>query len=180
MRGVLVPDDTLHDMLIRTEQPRDIAAVHAVNAAAFGREAEADLVDALRQRARPVVSLVAEDDAEIVGHILFSPVSLPSRAALKIMGLAPMAVAPGSQRKGAGSALVRAGIEECRRLDCAAIVVLGHPGYYPRFGFEPAARFGFSSEYGVPEDTFMALELQPGCLGGASGKIRYHSAFSEL
>jgi len=165
-------------MLIRAEEEEDRAGVRAVNRAAFDTESEADLVDVLRQRARPVVSLVAEEDGAIVGHIMFSPVSLPGYPELKIMGLAPMAVLPKFQRKGIGSALVRAGLEECLLVGCGAVVVLGHSGYYPRFGFSPSARFSIGCEYDVPEDVFMVLELQPGCLRGVSGKIRYHPAFS--
>lgn len=167
-------------MRIRTEEQKDWAAVHAVNVSAFETPAEANLVDALRQEARPVVSLVAEDAGAIVGHIMFSPVSLPGHADLKIMGLAPMAVAPKYQRKGIGSALVRDGLEECRYLGCGAVVVLGHPEYYPRFGFAPGARFGIGCEYDAPEATFMVIELQAGFLRGASGKVKYHQAFSNV
>jgi putative acetyltransferase len=110
---------------------------------------------------------------------MFSPVSLPGRADLKIMGLAPMAVAPEYQRKGIGSALVRAGLEECKHLGFGAVVVLGHPDYYPRFGFAPASRFGIGCDYEVPEDTFMIIELQSGFLRGASGNIKYHEAFNS-
>jgi putative acetyltransferase len=126
---------------IRAETDADHAAIHAVNAAAFPTAAEADLVDALRQQARPLISLVAEQDGVIVGHILFSPVTLDSQPDLRIMGLAPMAVAPEHQRSGIGSALVRAGLEQCRQLGYQAVVVLGHPEYYPRFGFVPSVRF---------------------------------------
>lgn len=166
-------------MLIRPEEEQDRLAIHALNVCAFGSTAEADLVDALRARARPLVSLVAEDGGAIVGHILFSPVSLPGRPDLEIMGLAPMAVAPARQRKGIGSALVRAGLARCRQSGVGAVVVLGHPGYYPRFGFVPSTRFGIGCEYDAPEEAFMAIELIPGCLRGASGKIRYHAAFAN-
>lgn len=154
--------------------------MRAVNVAAFETPAEAALVDALREQARPLVSLVAEDDAAIVGHVMFSPVSLGDRPALQIMGLAPVAVAPEHQRKGVGSALVRAGIERCKQLGVGAVVVLGHPSYYPRFGFLPASRFGVGCEYAVPDDVFMAMELQPGYLRGASGKVKYHAAFRDV
>ncbi|MEX2223069.1 MAG: N-acetyltransferase [Candidatus Rokuibacteriota bacterium] len=167
-------------MRIRAEQPGDQAAVHAINAAAFETPAEANLVDALREQARPVVSLVAEQDGVIAGHIMFSPVVLPGYPALLIMGLAPMAVAPARQRQGTGSALVRAGLAECRRLEVEAVVVLGHPDYYPRFGFSPGVRFGLGCEYDVPDEAFMVQELRPGALRGASGKVRYHAAFSVL
>jgi putative acetyltransferase len=166
--------------VIKQETEADIAAIHAVNAAAFETTAEADLVDSLRARAADVISLVAERDGEIVGHILFSPVSLASSPELKIMGLAPMAVAPTHQRSGIGSALVRAGLEQCKRQGVAAVVVLGHPAYYPRFGFVPSVRYGIDSEYDVPQDVFMLVELVPGALQGASGTVRYHAAFRDL
>jgi len=167
-------------MLIRTEKECDRDTVHAVNRAAFETPSEADLVDALRQHAQPVVSLVAEENREVVGHIMFSPVSLRDHPHLKIMGLAPMAVAPAYQRTGIGSALVRAGLDQCRQLDFVAVVVLGHPEYYPRFGFSPSSRFGICSEYDVPEDVFMAMELQPEALSGITGKVSYHPAFSNV
>ena len=165
------------DMLIRPEQPTDWAAVHAVNESAFETPAEAGLVDALRQEAQTVVSLVAEQDGSVVGHIMFSPVSLSAHPGLKIMGLAPMAVIPGHQRSGIGSALVRAGLERCKELGYGAVAVVGHPNYYPRFGFLPAKGFGIGCEYDVPEETFMILELHPGFLHGASGIIQYNEAF---
>lgn len=167
-------------MLIRAEKENDRDAVYAVNASAFETPSEANLVDALLEQAQPVVSLVAEDNGEVVGHIMFSPVSLSDYPDLKVMGLAPMAVAPEHQRKGIGSALVRAGLEQCEQLGYAAVVVLGHPEYYPRFGFSPSSRFGIYSEYEVPEDVFMAMELQLGALSGKTGRVKYHAAFSNV
>ena len=96
------------------------------------------------------------------------------------MGLAPMAVLPARQRGGIGSALVRAGLDACRQLGCTAVVVLGHPAYYPRFGFQPASRFALGCEYDVPDEAFMALEVEPGSLVGKAGTIRYHRAFAEV
>jgi putative acetyltransferase len=167
-------------MLIRAEDQKDWAAVRAVNVSAFETPVEANLVDALRGQAQPLVSLVAEDNEAIVGHILFSPVSLPGHPALRIMGLAPMAVVPEHQRKGIGSALVHAGLECCKQLGFGAAVVLGHPEYYPRFGFVPSTRFAIGCEYDVPEEVFMVVELQRGFLRGASGKVKYHAAFGNL
>lgn len=164
-------------MHIRSEQPADIAAIQAVNRAVFETSTEADLVDALREQAAPIVSLVAEDADAIVGHILFSPITLSGHADLMLMGLAPMAVLPAQQRRGIGSALVRSGLQRCSELGCAAVVVLGHREYYPRFGFAAASRFGIACEYDVPDDMFMALELEPGSLRGKAGTIRYHAAF---
>lgn len=167
-------------MLIRAEEQKDWAAVHAVNSSVFETPAEANLVDALREQAQPVVSLIAEENGAVVGHIMFTPVLLPGHPALKIMGLAPMAVNPQHQRKGIGSALVRAGLERCKQLGFGAVVVLGHPGYYRRFGFSPSARFGIGCEYEVPEEVFMVLELQPGYLRGTSGTLKYHVAFLNV
>ncbi len=167
-------------MKIRIEREGDREAVHAVNTAAFESSAEAHLVDALRQQSQPIVSLVAEEDGEVVGHIMFSVVTLPGQRGLKLMGLGPMAVAPGCQRKGVGSALVKEGIDRCRSLDVSAVVVLGHPEFYPRFGFVPSTSFGINSEYDVPEEVFMTMELIPGSLNEISGTVKYHSAFGDL
>jgi putative acetyltransferase len=164
---------------IRRETPADAAAVRRVNESAFETSTEADLVERLHAGARPLVSLVAEEDGAIVGHILFSPVTLSGAAETPIMGLAPMAVVPAHQQRGIGSALVRAGLLACKELGFDAVVVLGHAEYYPRFGFQPAARFGVSCEYDVPDDVFMALELTAGALGRTGGTIRYHGAFAS-
>jgi putative acetyltransferase len=167
-------------MRIRFEQPGDIPAIRHVNLQAFEAATEADLVDVLRGRARPLVSIVAIVNDMVAGHILFSPVTLSSAPETRVMGLAPMAVLPSMQRQGIGSALVRAGLEECQRLGAAAIVVLGHAGYYPRFGFRPASAFGVRSEYDVPDDVFMALELTAGALQEKASTARYHPAFAEV
>jgi putative acetyltransferase len=167
-------------MIIREERRVDAESIRAVNLAAFDTGTEADLVDALRRRATPLISLVAEDDEKIVGHILFSPVTLASEPGLSLMGLAPMAVVPSRQRQGVGSRLVREGLEQCRQVNVAAVVVLGHPAFYPRFGFLPAARLLLRSEYEVPEEVFMARELREGALRGVSGTIRYHPVFWDL
>lgn len=167
-------------MLIRAEEEKDWAAVRAVNASAFETSAEAHLVARLRQEAPSVVSLVSENGGEIIGHIILSPVRLTGHAPLKIMGLGPMAVLPKRQRQGVGSALVRAGLEQCKQLGFGAVVLVGHPEFYPRFGFRPAAHFGIVCEFEVPEEAFMALELQPGFLTGAHGTIKYHPAFREV
>ena len=167
-------------MIIRDEEPGDYTAINAVNLSAFGSPAEADLVDALRKDASPTISLVAEEGGLIVGHIMFSPVELSGGIELKIMGLGPMAVQPLYQRIGIGSMLVRAGLEKCRELGFGASIVLGHPWFYPRFGFVPSVRYCILSEYDVPEDVFMVIELQPGYLLGTSGTIKYHPAFNDM
>ena len=164
-------------MLIRTETEQDWAAVYKVNESAFETPAEANLVGILRQEAYPVVSLVAEDNGVAVGHIVFTPVSLSGHPNLKIMGLGPMAVAPEHQRKGIGSALVRAGLERCKQLGFGAAVVLGHPAYYPRFGFVPAKPKGIICELEVPEEAFMVMELREGALVGRGGMVKFQPEF---
>lgn len=166
-------------MLIRAEKKCDREPVREVNIAAFGTLSEANLVDTLRQHVQTTVSLVAEENGEVVGHIMFSPVSLSGHPNLKVMGLAPMAVTPAHQKKGVGSALVRAGLDQCRQLGFVAAVVLGHPQYYPRFGFLPSFKFGIDSEYDVPKEVFMAMELRPDALSGKTGKVRFHSVFNN-
>ncbi len=167
-------------MLIRTEEEKDWNAVHVLNASAFKTSIEANLVDTLRKKTQPVVSLVAEDNKRVVGHIMFSPVTLTGHPDARIMGLAPMAVAPEHQRKGIGSALVLDGLDRCKQLGFGAVVVLGHPEYYSHFGFTPSSRFGIGCEYDVPEEVFMVMELQPGYLHAKSGTIKYHEAFSNI
>lgn len=166
---------------IRSEEPDDIPEVRAVNKAAFPTSAEADLVDTLRNRNAHVLSLVAVQDMEVIGHILFSPVRIETETGdFAALGLAPMAVSPGHQRSGIGSALVEAGLSRCTKDGHAAVVVLGHPDYYPRFGFRPSTEYGIVCEFPSPPEAFMVLELQPGVLDGISGLAKYHAAFDEL
>jgi putative acetyltransferase len=168
------------DLTIRFEREGDAAAIREVNRTAFATQAEADLVDRLRQLEASVVSLVAQDGGSIDGHILFSRVSLTGREPLPILGLAPLAVRPDRQRQGIGSQLVRAGLDAGRQTGAGAVVVVGHARFYPRFGFVPASRFGLTCEYDVPDEVFMALELVPGFFAGQGGLVQYHPAFAEL
>ena len=167
-------------MRIRSAHPEDAAGIRAVNISAFGTRAEADLVEVLCERASPIISLVADDDGAIAGHILFTPMTLDADRELTVMSLAPMAVATGRQRQGIGTALVHAGLDECWQLGAAAVAVLGHANYYPRFGFVPASTFGLMSQYDVPDDIFMIVEGRRGALAGKHGLVRYHPAFAEL
>jgi putative acetyltransferase len=163
---------------IRRESPEDADQVRLVNMRAFDRPDEAALVDALRPTPG-AVSLVAVLDAHIVGHILFTPVQVERmKPAISAVGLAPMAVLPEHQRLGVGSALVRAGLDQCRALGHGFVVVVGHPGYYPRFGFVPASAKGLECEYPVPPEVFMVLELRAGALDEAGGLVRYRPEFA--
>lgn len=162
--------------IIRPERPTDAPAIRDLHEAAFGQSDEAELVDALRDAGAMTCSLVATtiDERSVVGHILFSSVSIDTRhQRFGAVGLAPMAVLPGCQRQGVGGALIRAGLEELRAEDHPAVVVVGHPSYYPRFGFRDARELGLVWEQPGHEDAFMALELTPGALRDRSGVVRY-------
>lgn len=165
---------------IRHEIPNDFDAVYRVNELAFETSAEARLVE--RLRALPgTISLVALVDERIVGHIMFSRVSIePESVGINCLGLAPMSVLPEYQCKGIGSALVERGIAECRQRDVDAVFVLGHTEYYPRFGFEIAAKSGFRSEYDSPEESFMINKLNVGVLAGVGALVKYDKAFAAL
>ena len=124
-----------------------------------------------------MLSLVAEVHDIGVGHILFSPVSLDGHPAARLMALAPMAVLSAHQRQGIGAAPVHTGLERCREFGADAVVVLGHPSFYPRFGFVSAARIGNRCEYDAPEGAFMCVELVPGRLRGMAGTARFQPAY---
>jgi putative acetyltransferase len=164
---------------IRPETPDDIAAIRDVNERAFGAPAEAHLVDRLRAANKAVVSLVAQRGGQIVGHILFSPISVTNAPpAFRGLGLAPMSVLPEFQRAGIGSQLVRHGLAACQRAGCDIVVVLGHVQYYTRFGFSKAKDRGLENEYQV-EDAFMVLELKAGVLRTIGGLVRFAPEFRE-
>jgi putative acetyltransferase len=168
-------------MQIRSEKSGDMDKVWEINVAAFETDTEAKLVNALRESGVSYISLVAEVTGELVGHILFTPVELvDDGSGLKLMGLGPMAVMPKYQNKGIGSQLVKEGLEHCLRQGYDAVVVLGHPEYYPRFGFVPSIKYGIKSEYEVPDEAFMILELKKNSLKGKSGVIKYNPAFGSV
>lgn len=149
-----------------------------MNEAAFGQPDEARIVDAVRQADRAAISLVAVERGKIVGHILFTPVVLESPGITpRMLGLGPMAVLPELQRRGIGSRLVEAGLHECAHAGCQAVIVIGHPEFYPRFGFRPARGYGLRCEYDVPDEVFMVAELVPGALSGRTGVVRYVPEF---
>ena len=168
-------------MHVRPEAAGDRAAIWSVHETAFGQPDEADLVDQLRKTVRPYLGFVAEVAGRVVGHIAFSPVDVErAPKGWHAMGLAPMAVLPGWQRRGVGTALVETGLAACRRHGSEAVVVLGHPDYYRRFGFRRAADCGLQCTYDVPPEVFMVLPLRPGALAAVEGTVRYASAFDAV
>jgi len=168
-------------IIVRGETTADYPAVRQVNELAFGQPGEADLVERLRAVASPQISLVLVEDDQVVGHIFFSPVSIEIRNPNSLaMGLAPMAVLPAYQKQGLGSRLVRAGLQECKHIGAGVVVVLGHPDFYPRFGFVPARQKELHCEYPVPDEVFMVIELKPGALDEQRGLVKYHPEFGNL
>ena len=165
---------------IRSEIPSDIEVIHDVNEQAFETEAEAVLVDRLRDRGVVTLSLVAIEDDDIVGHILFTPVTIESEhAKYNTVTLAPVAVLPQYQRRGIGARLIEHAFDECRRMGHNIVVLIGHPEYYPRFGFVPARPKGLISEFEVPDEAWMVAELTPGALDGISGEVRFQPEFAD-
>ena len=167
-------------MIVRQETASDAEAVFRVERAAFGEEDEARLVEALRAGGHVLLSLVADVDGEIVGHIVFSPMMIEAEAGSRYEAvcLGPLAVAPSRQRQGIGGALVKAGLAELRLGGHGAVFLLGHPSYYPRFGFRPAREFDV--HYQDDRDAFMAVELYPGALEGVSGRVRFAPEFDAI
>jgi len=172
---------TASRVTIRPETSEDVADVRRVNELAFGKSVEANLVNRLRQACADALSLVAEDGV-VVGHILFTPVVIESAGRQVVgMGLAPMAVIPGRQRHGIGSQLVRRGLDILRDRGCPFVVVVGHPEYYPRFGFEPASTRGVASQWaGIADAAFMILVLDAHAMRGISGVATYRDEFNEV
>jgi len=168
------------NIVIRPETGQDQEAIWSVNQAAFEGDAEANLVDALRDGGFAEVSLVAEVDEEIVGHILFSRLFIATKVGkVDALSLAPMAVLPSHQRQGIGSRLVETGLEACRESGHRIVAVLGHPEFYPRFGFSAERARRLESPFGGGE-AWMALELTPGVLASVEGRVEYSSPFRSM
>lgn len=172
-------------LTLRQEAAGDFERVFEVNKIAFGQDAEAKLVDALRRNAAvfiPELSIVATENDKIVGHILFTKIDIRDDAGNtnESLGLAPMAVLPGMQNKGIGGQLIRKGFEVARRLGFTSVIVLGHESYYPKFGFEPAAKWNIKGPFDVPSNAFMAIELEQDGLKNVSGTVIYPKEFETV
>jgi putative acetyltransferase len=196
---------TSPDICLRVERPEDTPAIREINRAAFGSDAEARLVDALRAANAVTLSAIAVLDAnrlssveseqgtlgllsgddtvggEVVGHVLFTPVVVTTEGGdTALLGLGPVAVLPSRQRQGIGTMLISGCLEYLRARGHRGVVVVGEPTFYRRFGFIEAGRWGLQSELQVPEENFMALALASGVLGGVSGTVRYRPEFAEI
>ncbi len=166
---------------IRPEEYEEIDYINAIIIAAFRGHDEARLVSSLREKDALSLSLVADIDDEVVGYIAFSPMEVEFNMMNKLyLGLAPLAVKPAFQKQKVGSKLVRAGLEQCMAMGWYGVFVLGDPKYYSRFGFRSAVDLGFTCEYEVPHEHFMAVPLRPGGLEGSGGLAKYHPLFKEL
>jgi putative acetyltransferase len=168
-------------MIIRHEEPQDITAIRQVNEQAFGGSGEANAIEALRDRGAATLSLVAVIDDRVVGHLFFTPAAIETADhTWPALGLAPLAVLPEYQRQGIGSVLMKAGLAECAQLGYERVIVLGHPEYYPRFGFMRASLYGIRCEWEAPDEAFMVLELQRGALDGVSGIAKYQPEWNGV
>ncbi len=165
------------------ETYKDIENIHQVVTAAFGQTSEANLVDTIRNSPNfiPELSIVATENGEVVGHILFSriPIETPQQI-IPALALAPLAVTPPRQHQGIGSKLVRVGLTKCRELNHSIVIVVGNPLYYQRFGFQTASKFGLESSLPFPDEAFMARSVKPGALTNISGTVRYPAYFEAV
>jgi len=172
----------MDSFFIRSEIPSDIPAIDTVNREAFGQDGEARLVRALRKGGDyiPGSSLVAVHEGKIIGHILFAPISIESEdASVPAVALAPLSVLFEYQCRGVGSGLVEEGLRICREQGHRIVIVVGHPTYYPRFGFTPAPVRGIKAPFPCRNEVFMAYPLVDGALDGIHGTVRYPPEFEE-
>lgn len=170
-------------MKIRPEKNEDILAIRRINEQAFKQQGEANIVDELRQYCTEKIALVACEGELVIGYILFTPVVIKTdnKSEIKGMGLAPLAVLPEFQNQGIGSELVKTGLTAMREMKTPFVVVLGHPQYYPRFGFVPSSDYGIISEYAnIPEDVFMIYVINKNCLENIKGVAHYREEWSKL
>ena len=168
-------------ILIRKEEQKDHEDVQKINDLAFGQPVEGEIVEKIRSSCDEIISLVAEEDNNVVGHIFFSPVKIKTdNGEVKGMGLAPMAVHPDFQNKGIGSLLVEEGLKIVKELSYPFVIVLGHENYYPRFGFEPASKFGIKCQWdGIPDNVFMVIIYDEAIMKDVTGTAKYRDEFNE-
>jgi putative acetyltransferase len=163
---------------IREERPDDVTAVREVNRRAFGQEQERNIIDALRTNRGALLSLVATVNGRVVGHIIYSPLSVGEN--VNGVALGPMAVVPEYQRHGISTKLIETGNRKIKDAGYPFIIVVGHAEYYPRFGFRPAREYGIKCEWDVPDEVFMLQVLNEAKMPGASGLANYRHEFSTV
>ena len=169
-------------MIIRQETEADYKAIYELNQQAFGQDNESQLIEKIRSGNTfiPGLSIIAELEGKIIGHILFSKIEIQGSSTFPSLALAPMAVHPDFQKKGVGSRLVKQGLEVAKKLGFEHVIVLGHENYYPKFGFHNASNWNIQCPFEVPDNVFMAIELKEGSLEGKSGTVVYPSVFLEV
>ena len=167
------------DILIRKEAKKDYDGIFEVNKLAFGQKEESKLIDKIRNGNNfiPDLSLVAEKNGKIIGHILFSKIEISGSSKFNSLALAPMAVVPEFQKKGIGTKLIEEGIRKAKELNFETIIVLGHKDYYPRFGFQKASKWNIKCPFEVPDEAFMAMEISDNALKNKSGTVIYPPEF---
>lgn len=168
---------------LRKETKTDYPGIRRINDIAFGRKAESRLIDLLRKKDEFVadLSIVAEQNEQLIGHILFTPIKIESGSeSYQTLCLAPMSVLPEFQQKSIGKLLVIQGLQVAKDLGYNSVVVLGHPSFYPKFGFEPASKWGIKSPFPAPDEAFMAIELFRDCLKKVNGKVVFPPEFDDL
>ena len=166
---------------IRKEEEKDHKQIYEVNKLAFQQENESKLIEKIRKSENfiPELSIVAEIDNRIVGHILFSKIKIIGDSDYESLALAPMAVIPEFQKRGIGSELIKKGIDKAKELGFDSIIVLGHKEYYPKFGFQRASKWNIKCPFEVPDDVFMAIELTEKAFEGKAGTVKYPDEFNE-
>lgn len=170
-------------LIIRPETPADTSAITRVNDQAFGQPNEGKLIENLRRSENFIgaLSLVAESEGKVVGHILFTKIKIVHESGqADSLALAPMSVLPAHQNQNIGSQLVKEGLKRATDLGYRSVIVLGHPAFYPRFGFQPASKWHIRCPFAVPDNVFMGLALVPGGLDGVQGMVEYGKAFQEM
>ena len=169
-------------MKIRQETPHDFKSIYNINHLAFEQEGESQLIEKIRKGDTfiPELSLVAEQDGKIIGHILFSKINIIGEQTYPSLALAPMSVHPDFQNKGIGSELVTIGLQIAKKLNFEHVIVLGHKDYYPKFGFQKASTWNIRCPFEVPDDHFMAIELVEGRLEDKGGLVEYPPVFYEV
>ncbi len=168
-------------MIVRQEQPEDKEGIFELNALAFGQEDEGQIVDKIRtgENYIPELSLVLAHEDKIMGHILFSKAKIKGEQEHETLVLAPMAITPTFQKRGMGSLLLREGLRTAEKMGFESIFVLGHPEYYPKFGFKKASDWNIKCPFEAPDNAFMAIELVEGALSNKEGVVEYDEAFQE-